>query len=86
MGIEESLRIDRILGTTPAEGTSKAHTDPVEFRRLLETLEGLAKKPNQPVVDDVEQLETAVRHADHDFKQVMNLREMLEAAYHRALP
>ena len=86
MGIEESLRISRIQGTTPAEGLSTKPADPAEFRRLLEKLEGLAKKPDQPVVEDVDQLESAVRDADDDFKQVMDMRRMLEAAYRRALP
>ena len=86
MSIEESLRIDRIQGTPPADGLSAKPGDPTEFRRLLEKLEGLAKKPDQPAVENVDQLKSAVRTADDDFKQVMHLREMLEAAYQRALP
>jgi len=86
MGLEESLRIDRIQGAPPPEGLSAGPGDPAEFRRLLEKLESLAKTPEQSPVEDVDQLESAVRNADDEFRQVMSLRRMLEAAYHRALP
>jgi len=84
MNIGENLHIDRIQGKQPAEPSSKP-TDPAEFRRLLEKLEALAKQPKDSAVEDLSQLEDAVRSADDDFKQVMEMRKMLESAYQRAL-
>ncbi len=86
MNISENLRIDQIQGQAKPNQSAEKAADPTEFRRLLEKLEALAKTPKASDVEDLSQLEDAVRSADDDFKQVMEMREMLESAYKRAQP
>ena len=92
MGIEEHLRIDRLHGADPAAAPGRAQPsgDPTEFRRLLEQLEQLAQQrgaePATGAGEDVAALQDALRQADADFAQVMDLRARLEDAFRRVDP
>ncbi|HLU39228.1 MAG TPA: hypothetical protein VK081_07570 [Planctomycetota bacterium] len=59
-------------GAPPSAGTAT-------FRRLLETLEGLAKAP-PPQVADADDLQRALRRADADYALASELRRRLEDA------
>lgn len=88
MSIDERFRIDGVQGTNPAQSGEQAKPgDPTEFRRLLERLEDVARKSNEPdQVEDVEKLRDAMKKADDDFSVVMDLRKQLEEAYRRSQP
>lgn len=80
---QNGLRIGTATSTAPtAGGAAPAAVDGAQFRRLLETLERLAKEPPaQPPVDDAAGLQDAMRRATDDFTTAMDLRRQLEAAF-----
>jgi hypothetical protein len=86
MGIDEHLRIDRVEGPAGEPRTAPASGDNAEFRRLLERLENVARKPSTDDVEDIDKLRDAVRRADDDFAAVMDLRNQLEKAYRDSRP
>jgi hypothetical protein len=49
------------------------------FRRLLESLEGMARAPAAPIAD-ADDLQRALRRADEEFATAMELRQRLLAA------
>jgi len=56
--------------------------DSASFRRLLESLERLAKEHRTvPPVEDAQQLQEAIRHVDDGFTTAMDLRKKLEEAF-----
>ncbi|MGE3173670.1 MAG: hypothetical protein AB7O97_13685 [Planctomycetota bacterium] len=74
-----------VAGANPAAprpAAPAAGDDSPAFRRLLESLEQLAR-PEQtpPEVHDPESLKEALASADDGFQQVMDLRRRLEDAF-----
>lgn len=65
----------------PAQGASARETSPA-FRRLLDSLEQLARPAEQPEpVEDTDSLKRAIADVDSGFQQVMDLRRRLEEAF-----
>jgi len=74
------------LGNDPST-TAAAPPDSASFRRLLESLEKLAREHRTvPPVADTEQMQAAIRRADDGFTTAMDLRQRLEAAFRGRLP
>jgi hypothetical protein len=70
----------------PAVGATAGEASPT-FRRLLESLERLARPEGPPPeVRDPETLKRALASADGDFQQVMDLRRRLEEAFRQRQP
>jgi hypothetical protein len=80
--------VDRLLvpGTASAPGAAppspaRADASPA-FRRLLESLEKLAReRPATREVTDADTLQQEIARADDGFRQVMDLRRRLEEAF-----
>lgn len=82
MGIDDLLRIDRIHSQAPDGPRPPADKD--EFRRLLEQVQRLAKKP-QRAAGNADELASALQEAEKDFDLAMELRAMLEDAFRRKM-
>ncbi|MBK8979979.1 MAG: hypothetical protein IPM29_29115 [Planctomycetes bacterium] len=83
---------DARVGRVQAPGTERTDGarpsgDGATFRRILEQLEAVAKRADaEPTAsgDDVQALQDALRLADEDHQQLMELRARLEDAFRRA--
>jgi hypothetical protein len=81
--------IDRTLPTAaaaparrPEPQAGSAREDSPAFRRLLESLQRLARPAEPPAeVHDTETLKRALADADDGYQQVMDLRRKLEEAF-----
>ncbi len=91
MTMQGTTRLDpaRVDAPRPVDGMQlpEAAEDTAAFRRLLESLEKLAKEHRAtPLPEDAGAVQEAMVRADKGFTLAMDLRQKLEEAFRQRMP